>query len=154
MRSLELAQIVGCWGLQSSWPEGLASFYELIPHVENLWNGEESLERSGFVQLWPCLQNACVLSEVLIFEAFCEAAPVWSLTGPEADRWLRAAGRGRRESYFTFQAVRGSGQHKENPLLPQSDAPVLMYPTVIVRKQTAQFSSSSATCYEKVGILE
>lgn len=49
-----------------------------------------------------------------------------------------------------LQAAFGSGQHKQNPLLPQSDASVLVSPTVIVKRQMAQFLSSFPACYEMI----
>lgn len=36
VRSLELAKHVGCWALQTAWSEVSATFYELIPSLENL----------------------------------------------------------------------------------------------------------------------
>ena len=92
-RSLELVKNIGCWALWTSWAEVLAAFYELTPSVETLWDGKESFERAGVVQLWPSLRKACMLSEVLIFWGFCGAALMWSLTGPqkptvdEGSRW-------------------------------------------------------------------
>ena len=100
----------------------------------------------GVVPLWPR-----VLSEVLIFEAFCAAAPMWSLTRPlRLAVGLGQLRGGRRRFCLIFQAGLGSAQHKENPLLPQSDAPALKSPTVTVKRQMAQFSSLFPACFATV----
>ena len=146
-RSLELVKNVGCLALWSSWAEVLAAFYEFIPSVETLWDGKESFERAGIVQLWPSLQKACILGEVLIFWD-CP----WSCSNVEFDwvseadcRW-RGKGGGRECSWERappLQVGVRSGWHKDHPLLPPS-APVSVLKTV--NSQGADDSIVNMSC--------
>lgn len=156
-RSLKLVQNVGCWALWSSWAEVLAAFCELIPSVETLWDDKESFERAGIVYLWPSLQKACILGEVLIFWDF-----LWSCSNMEFDwvsevdcRW-RGKGGGRECSWERaplLQVGVGSGWHKDHPLLPAPPAPVSVLETVVVKGQISPLSTFPAR-YTKMGISE
>lgn len=151
VRSSELAKKnVGCWALQSLPFEVVATFSQFLLRTSEMVR--EFWKIRGYSAVALPAECLCSQWNFDFWDFLCSCSSVELNLAPEAGHWPGAAGGGQGSPHLPGWSGVHARTKRTHCCLRQ--APALKSPTVIGKRQKAQFPSLFAACYGKMRILE